>query len=89
MEQDSTNNHLALVKTNRVSKSTLSVQMQKLCFSYHKYNGSSEKYHPFIILVMLLSLRYFSDVFENRINNFETSQLSKMKNIINQIASKQ
>ena len=37
MEQDSTNNHLALAKFNRVSKYTLSVQ--GLC-----YKGSRKKY---------------------------------------------
>ena len=50
MEQDSTKNHLALAKTNRVSKHTLSVQ--KLCYSQHKYKGSSKKYYPVITLVM-------------------------------------
>ena len=45
MEQDSTNNHLALAKFNRVSKYTLSVQ--RLC-----YKGSRKKYYRFIILVM-------------------------------------
>ena len=53
MEQDSTKNHLALAKTNRVSKHTLSVQ--KLCYSQHKYKGSSKK---------ILSGHYFSHAFE-------------------------
>ena len=35
MEQDSSKNRLALVKTNRVSKFMLSVQ--KLCSSYYEY----------------------------------------------------
>ena len=35
MEQDSSKNRLALVKTNRVSKYMLSVQ--KLCCSYYEY----------------------------------------------------
>ena len=51
MEQDSSKDRVDLVKTNRVSKYTLSVQ--KLCYSQHKYKGSSKKYYPFIILVML------------------------------------
>ena len=51
MEQDSTKNRVFLVKTDRVSKYTLSVQ--KLCYSQHKYKGSSKKYYPFIILVIL------------------------------------
>ena len=34
MEQDSTNNHLALVKTDRLSKYTLSVQ--NLCYFHMK-----------------------------------------------------
>ena len=50
MEQDSTKNCLALAKTSLVSKYTLSVQ--KLCYSQHKYKGSSKKYYPVIILVM-------------------------------------
>ena len=50
MEQDSTQNRVALVKTNRVSKYRLS--MQKLCYSQHKYKGSSKEYYPFVILVM-------------------------------------
>ena len=35
MEQDSSKNRLALVKTNRVSKYMLSAQ--KLCCSYYEY----------------------------------------------------
>ena len=35
MEQDSSKNRLALMKTNRVSKYTLSAQ--KLCCSYNEY----------------------------------------------------
>ena len=50
MEQDSTKNHLALVKTNRVSKYMLSIQ--KLCCSWHKYKGSSKNNYAVIILVM-------------------------------------
>ena len=50
MEQNCTKNRAALVKTNRVSKSMLS--MQKLCCSQHKYKGSSKEYYPFVILVM-------------------------------------
>ena len=50
MEQDSTKNRVALVKTNRVSIYTLS--MQKLCYSQRKYKGSSKEYYPFIILVI-------------------------------------
>ena len=50
IEQDSTKNHLALVKTSRVSKSTIS--MRKSCYSQHKYKDLSKKYHPVIILVM-------------------------------------
>ena len=50
MEQDSIKNRLALVKTNRFSKHTLS--MQKLCCSWHKYKGSNKNNYPFIILVM-------------------------------------
>ena len=53
MEQDSTKNRLALVKTNRVSEYALSVQ--KLCYSQHKYKGSSKK---------ILSGHYFSHAFE-------------------------
>ena len=49
MKQDSTENHLALAKTNLVSKYMLSVQ--KSCYWQHKYRGSSKKYHPFITLV--------------------------------------
>ena len=49
MKQDSTKNHLALAKTNRVSKYTV------LCKNYavhiHECKGSSEKY-PIIILAM-------------------------------------
>ena len=41
---------MTLAKTNPVSKYTLSVQ--KLSYLKHKYKDSSEKYHPFIILVM-------------------------------------
>ena len=52
MEQDSTKNRLALMKTNRVSNYTLSVQ--KFCYSQHKYKATSKKYYPVIILVMLL-----------------------------------
>ena len=52
MKQDSTKNHVALVKTTWVSKYTLFVL--KLCYSEHKYKGSSKKYYPFIILVMSL-----------------------------------
>ena len=43
MEQDSTKNRLALVKTNRISKYTLSVQ--QLCYSQHNYKGSGKKYY--------------------------------------------
>ena len=50
MEQDSTKKGLALGKTNRVSKYTLSVQ--NLCYSQHKYKGLSKKYYPVIILIM-------------------------------------
>ena len=50
MEQDPTKNRVALVKTNRVSKYTLSVQ--KLCFSQDKYKGLSKKYYPVTILLM-------------------------------------
>ena len=50
MEQDSTKNRAVLVKTNRVSKYTLSVQ--KLCYSQDKYRGSSKIYYSFIILVI-------------------------------------
>ena len=50
IKHDSTINHLALAKTNHVSKYTLSVE--KLCYSLHKYKGSSKKYYPFTILVM-------------------------------------
>ena len=49
-EQDSINDHLALVKTNLVSKYTLSEE--KLRYPWHNYKGSSKKYYPFIILVM-------------------------------------
>ena len=49
MEQDSTKNRAVLVKTDRVSKYTLSVQ--KLLFQ-DKYKSSSKKYYSFIILVM-------------------------------------
>ena len=49
MEQDSTKNRVVLVKTDRVSKYTLSVQ--KLLFQ-DKYKSSSKKYYSFIILVM-------------------------------------
>ena len=52
MEQDSTKNRLALMKTNRVSNYTLSVQ--KFCYSQHKYKATSKKYYPVIILVKLL-----------------------------------
>ena len=50
MEQDSTKNRVVLVKTNRVSKYTLSVQ--KLCYSQDKYRGSSKIHYSFIILVI-------------------------------------
>ena len=50
MEQDPTKNRVALVKTNRVSKYTLSVQ--KLCFSQDKYKGLSKKYYHVTILLM-------------------------------------
>ena len=50
MEQDSTKTRVALVKTNPVSKYTLS--KQKLCYSQHKYKGLSKEYYPFIILAM-------------------------------------
>ena len=50
MEQDSTKNRVVLVKTNRVSKYTISVQ--KLCYSQDKYRGSSKIYYSFIILVI-------------------------------------
>ena len=49
MEQQSIKDFVALVKTNGVSKYTLSVQ--KLCYSRDKYKGSSKKYYSFIILV--------------------------------------
>ena len=49
MEQDSTENRVALVKTNRVSKCTLSVLSK---YSQDKYKGSSKEYNSFIILVM-------------------------------------
>ena len=49
MKQDSTKNRVVLVKTDRVSKYTLSVQ--KLLFQ-DKYKRSSKKYYSFIILVM-------------------------------------
>ena len=45
----STKNRVVLVKTNRVSKYTLSVQ--KLSYSRDKCKGSSKK-HSFIILVV-------------------------------------
>ena len=38
MEQDSTKNRMVLVKINRVSKYTLSVQ--KLCYSQDKYKAN-------------------------------------------------
>ena len=41
MEQDTTKNRVVLVKTDRISKYTLSVQ--KLLFQ-DKYKGSSKKY---------------------------------------------
>ena len=50
MEQDPAKNRVAVVKTNRVSKYTLS--LQKLCYSQHEYKGSSKEYYPFIILVI-------------------------------------
>ena len=50
MEQDSVNNHLALVKTDRLSKCTLSVQ--NLCY----FNIKAQ--------VKTLSLYYFSHVLE-------------------------
>ena len=49
-EQDSSKDRVDLVKTNRVSKYTLSVQ--KLCYSRDKFKCSSKKYYSFIILVM-------------------------------------
>ena len=49
MEQDSTNNGVVLMKTDIVSKYTLSVQ--KFLFQ-DKYKSSSKKYYCFIILVM-------------------------------------
>ena len=75
MEQDSVNNHLALVKTDRLSKCTLSVQ--NLCY----FNIKAQ--------VKTLSLYYFSHVLEKWINKFETSQISKVKNIIKQLVTKQ
>ena len=68
MEQVSTNNREALVKTNRVSKYTISVQ--KLCYSHDKYKGSSKK---------ILFFHYFSDAYEKLINKLETSQILKIK----------
>ena len=50
MEQVSTKSCVALVKTNRVCKYTLSVQ--KVCYSQHKYRDPSKKHHPVIIIVM-------------------------------------
>ena len=44
MEQDSDINHLALVKTNRVSK---------YIFLCRNYASSSKKYYPIIILACL------------------------------------
>ena len=49
MEKGSTKNYVVLVKTNRVSKYTLSVQ--KLWYSQDEYKGSSKKYYSFITLV--------------------------------------
>ena len=49
MEQDSTENRVALVKTNRVSKFTLPVLSK---YSQDKYKGSSKEHNSFIILVM-------------------------------------
>ena len=46
VEQDTARNHMALVKTNRVSKYTLSVQ------KYAIHNIRRFQYYPFIILVM-------------------------------------
>ena len=50
MEENSTKNRVALVKTNRVPKYTPFVQ--KLYYSQDKYKSSSKKYNFFIILVM-------------------------------------
>ena len=49
MEHGSTKNLLALVKTNRVSKYTLSAQ--KSCYS-QIYKDLSKRYYPVIISVM-------------------------------------
>ena len=46
----STKNRVVLVKTNRVSKYTLSVE--KLSHSQDKCKGSSKKHYSFIILVV-------------------------------------
>ena len=62
------------MKTDRVSKYTLSVQ--KLCYSQHKYKGSSKKYYPFIILVMLQKMNQQNWNFPN-IENKE-KQLKKL-----------
>ena len=74
MKQDSTKNHLALAKTNRVSKYTLSVQ--ELCYSWHKYKDLSKKFSN------------FSYVLQKWMNKFETYQKLKMKKIIKQVSSK-
>ena len=49
MEQGSTKSRVVLVKTDRVSKYTPSVQN---CHTQDKYKDSSKKYYSFIILVM-------------------------------------
>ena len=62
------------MKTDRVSKYTLSVQ--KLCYSQHKYKGSSKKYYPFIILVMLQKMNQQNWNFPNTEN--KEKQLKKL-----------
>ena len=69
MEQDSANNHLALVKTDRLSKYTLSVQ--NLCYFHIKIKARVKT-----------SFHHVSHVSEKWINKFETLQISKVKNII-------
>ena len=67
------------MKTDCVSKYTLSVQ--KLCYSQHKYKGSSKKYYPFIILVMLRKMSQKNWNFPN-IEDKE-KQLNKLLQTIN------
>ena len=52
------------------------LSVQKLCYSQHKYKGSSKKYYPFIILVMLQKMNQQNWNFPNTEN--KEKQLKKL-----------